>query len=112
VWDHEEVFRDKENGLFPVCDSFDELFKLLFSKAASLGCFICWRPKMHWIEFGLSDPLLQKTPSESPRFQPWDERRRCSAALFGDGKGYQFVIERMSGAHPTGSGFVPVYVMV
>jgi hypothetical protein len=29
LWDHEEAAIDKENGLFPVCDSFEELLELL-----------------------------------------------------------------------------------
>jgi hypothetical protein len=34
--------------------------------------------------------ILQKKPSESPRFQSWDERLRCPASPFGDGKSNQF----------------------
>jgi hypothetical protein len=29
LWDHEEAAIDKEKGLFPVCDSFEELLELL-----------------------------------------------------------------------------------
>ncbi|MBA4602070.1 SMI1/KNR4 family protein [Thermoactinomyces mirandus] len=29
LWDHEEAFLDKEKGIFPVCDSFEELLLLL-----------------------------------------------------------------------------------
>jgi hypothetical protein len=34
--------------------------------------------------------FLQKKPSESTRFQSWDERRRYPASPFGDGKSNQF----------------------
>jgi hypothetical protein len=54
--------------------------------------------------------LLQKKPSESPRFQSWDERRRCSTLPFGMVRATNLLY--MSSAHPTGSGFVPVDVMV